>query len=305
MPTTSKKRRSNWRIPPKLNAKVSRHTINEQKVFITDKETGGELVSRWMVNLQKRRTTTGEGTTFGLATGSSPVLVYENLVKAYNNGDFTTENLNTINLDEYANLEAGHKETYKQFMKKNLFDDIKLPESQFHIFGSNPHSNDEEDEEIQRINELLKTYPRHLQLLGIGPNGHIGFNEPGKTLTVDTGARVVKLAIATCEANSRFFDNDINAVPTHARTLGIADILAADSIVILAWGEAKARAIQKAITGPVDSLLPASFLQRHKNVAWVIDKEAASILFGKGMRITRSMARMNLYLQKQIPQANQ
>ena len=143
---------------------------------------------------------------------------------------------------------------------------------------------------LQRLRQLLKDKPRQFQLLGIGENGHIGFNEPNEKLAADTPARIVELTDSTRQANASHFGGDITKVPTHARTIGPKDILEAERVVVLAWGKKKGAAIASGITGPIDPQLPASLLQTHPNVVWVMDKEAAAPLFNQSGRVTRKMA---------------
>ncbi|MTI13779.1 glucosamine-6-phosphate deaminase [Sansalvadorimonas verongulae] len=283
------KRQTWWTIPKELKNKAFACQFNKQHVIVVDKEKGGALVAQWMIDQLNEREARNLPTTFGLATGSSPIPVYENLVKAFREQKFKTDNLSTINLDEYIGLEPGDSNSYKQFMRQHLIADLELTDDQFHIFDSQAQS--ENDPEIQRLQKLLTQNPRHFQLLGIGENGHIGFNEPDDTLSAETPTRIVKLTESTRKANAPYFGGDTTKVPTHARTLGPKDILHAERIVVLAWGEKKKAAIANSILGPIKPQVPASLLQKHLNVVWVMDAEAAATLFKQGGRVTREMAR--------------
>ena len=266
-------------LPEQFAERVEQKIINGQTVYITDKETGAEMVSHWMVALLSARNDLEKPTHFGLATGSTPLPVYAKLIESSQAGDANFSRTHTINLDEYLGIK-GHLESYRQFMKRELVDHINLPPAHFHIFESVPSKKQQDiKREIKRIKDALNRYPIHLQLLGIGINGHIGFNEPGSTK--DSTVRKVQLDEDTRKANARFFDENLDEVPQYALTLGIADILKAQAIVTMAWGAAKANAVYSAITQPPSPKTPASFLQDHPKAVWVIDKEAASLLLNQ------------------------
>ena len=279
-------------IPQNLADQATVYTINNQKVILTDQNTGSRLVSLWMIDLLNQNSQVHQATTFGLATGSAPVAVYKYLSEAYKAGQFTTEALSTVNLDEYIGLPANDPQSYRAFMRHHLINNIDLPESRFHIFTGAPISYVQteygsQDQEIKRFEEVLKENPRDIQLLGIGTNGHIAFNEPADNLTAETPSHIVELAESTRQSNSVYFQGEINQVPTHARTLGMKEILAAEKIVMLAWGSRKATAVVEGILGPVTPQLPASFLQTHPNVVWVVDQEAASLLLERASEENR------------------
>ena len=275
-----------WNIPQDLAHRATVYTINNQNVVLTDQDTGSQLVSRWMINLINQNAEKEQPTTFGLATGSAPVLVYKYLADAYEAGQFTTDMLSTINLDEYIGLPENAPESYREFMRHHLITRLGLPDQRFHIFSTAPVSyiqteRGPEDQEIERFGAVVRENPRHIQLLGIGTNGHIAFNEPSDGLTENTSSHIVELAESTRISNAVNFQGDTNKVPTHARTLGMKEILEAERIVILAWGSKKAAVVADGILRPVTSQLPASFLQTHPNVVWVADQEAASLLLEK------------------------
>lgn len=204
--------------------------------------------------------------TFGLATGSTPLSTYQHLVAS--NIDFSKTV--TINLDEYVGLAYDHEQSYHYFMQTNLFATKKFAKS-FIPDGMNANL----EQAIKNYDGILANNPIDLQILGIGENGHIGFNEPGTSF--DSHTHIVDLTPSTIKANARFFEN-ITDVPTQAITMGIADIMAAKQIVLLAFGRQKAQAVKAMIEGPITETVPASVLQKHVNVVVIIDDDAASLL---------------------------
>lgn len=211
----------------------------------------------------------GQIKTLGLATGSTPLQLYALMREA----KLDVSDVTTVNLDEYIGLDANDPQSYHYYMQKELFDALNFKAS----YIPNGVAEDLEAE-CERYEQILAENPVDLQILGLGTNGHIGFNEPGTPFTAKT--HVVKLAEATIEANKRFFEK-VEDVPTHAISMGIASIMAAKQIVLLAFGESKADAVQKMIEGPVTEDLPASVLQTHDNVTIILDEAAASKLSKK------------------------
>ena len=203
---------------------------------------------------------------FGLATGSTPETLYELLRES--DLDFT--NTVSINLDEYLGLDPTHSQSYNYFMKEKLFD-AKPFKANYLPDGSNSNG----EEESAKYEEVLANNPIDLQILGIGTNGHIGFNEPGSAF--DSITRVVDLVEETIDANARFFESK-DDVPTQAISMGIGSILKAKKIILFAYGENKADAIQKMIEETPSTDLPASALQNHKDVTIIMDEAAASKL---------------------------
>jgi glucosamine-6-phosphate deaminase len=208
-------------------------------------------------------------TIFGLATGSTPVDLYEYLTAS----DLDFSQATALNLDEYYGLAADHPQSYAYFMQEHLFNQKPFKET----FIPNGLATDVAAEEA-RYNEVIASHPIDLQILGIGQNGHIGFNEPGASRDVET--HLVELAPSTIEANARFFD-EIEDVPTKAYSMGLASILKSKKIMLLAFGEEKADAVKAMVEGPVTPNLPASILQEHDNVIVLIDDAAGSKLLGK------------------------
>lgn len=209
----------------------------------------------------------------GLATGSTPIGLYKCMIADYKAGAVSYKNMTSINLDEYVGLPVTHPESYRSFMNRNLFDhiDIKL---------ENTHVPDGLAEDLQKAADeytaFAAAHPIDVQILGIGANGHIGFNEPGTPF--DSHTHVVTLKEGTRRDNARFFDNDISLVPTHAVTLGMQDIMNAKAVILLASGAGKADAVAKMIKGPVSTDCPASILQTHPNVLVVTDEAAGYYL---------------------------
>jgi len=209
----------------------------------------------------------------GLATGGTPLGCYRELIRMHREEGLSFSKVTTFNLDEYVGLPPSHPQSYHYYMFHNLFDHVDVRRENVHI----PDGMAEDlDEECRRYEEAIKEAGGiDLQLLGIGRNGHIGFNEPGSPF--DSRTRVVKLSEQTRKDNARFF-NSIDEVPTHAITMGIGTIMEARRIILIASGEAKAEAIAKAVKGPKTVDVPASALQDHPDCLFIIDKEAASLL---------------------------
>ncbi len=209
----------------------------------------------------------------GLATGSTPLGMYKEIIDSFNAGEVDLSNVTTFNLDEYCGLFPEHPQSYNYYMHTNLFkhvnidpDKINLPNGMAKDFNEECRSY---DEKIRRVGGI------DLQVLGIGVNGHIGFNEPGTDYGSET--QIVKLAKETIEANSRFFEN-VGDVPTTAISMGLKSIMRSKRILLLASGNNKASAIFNTIKGPVDPQVPASILQLHPDVIIVLDREAADLL---------------------------
>ncbi|WP_298193572.1 glucosamine-6-phosphate deaminase [uncultured Streptococcus sp.] len=204
--------------------------------------------------------------TLGLATGSTPLAFYDEIRKS----DLDFSDMTSVNLDEYVGLAADNDQSYHHFMQENLFRAKSFKES----FLPNGLASDLQ-EETRRYDQVIAEHPIDFQILGIGHNGHIGFNEPGTSFDVTT--HVVNLAEDTIKANSRFFDS-IDDVPKQAISMGIQSIMQSKMIVLMAYGQGKADAIKQMIEGPVTEDLPASVLQKHPNVVVIVDEAAASAL---------------------------
>lgn len=212
-------------------------------------------------------------TILGLATGSTPIGLYAELVKDYKAGLISFKDIQSFNLDEYRGLDGEHEQSYRYFMNQNLFDHVDIDKACTHVpDGSNPDSDAACAEYEQGI---LDAGGVDLQLLGLGHNGHVGFNEPADYFPVDT--HIVDLTESTIQANSRLFDS-IDEVPRQAYTMGIGTIMKAGSILVVANGTDKAQIVADAFTGPVIPQVPASVLQLHPRVTVIVDAKAGSII---------------------------
>lgn len=209
----------------------------------------------------------------GLATGSSPIGTYKQLIDWYNKGDLDFSEIRSVNLDEYKGLDTSNPQSYAHFMRHNLFDSVNIKPENTNI----PNGLETDiEKECTRYNNIIKSLGGiDLQLLGIGNNGHIGFNEPGEAFEKET--HCVKLTENTIQANARFFSS-VGEVPTHAYSTGIKNIMQARSILLIASGEAKAEAMYQALFGPITPTVPASILQLHNNVSIVADEAALSLI---------------------------
>ncbi|MGE8204551.1 glucosamine-6-phosphate deaminase [Heyndrickxia sp. NPDC080065] len=204
--------------------------------------------------------------TLGLATGGTPLPFY----KIFRDSQVDVSNVSTVNLDEYVGLKDEDENSYHYYMNKELFSHLNFKQS----FLPNGMA-DVLEAECLHYESILQKHPVDVQILGIGSNGHIGFNEPGTPF--DSLTHVVELTESTREANKRFFDNEED-VPTHAISMGIQSILAAKKIILLAFGDNKADAVKHMLEGKVDESCPASILQKHPNVVVLADTKAASML---------------------------
>lgn len=208
----------------------------------------------------------------GLATGSTPVGLYKELIEDHQQNGTSYKDIHTVNLDEYIGLPQEDKNSYFTFMYEHLFKYLEIPKEHTHI-----PSGDTEDhaKECKRYEEIIESLGQvDLQILGIGSNGHIGFNEPGTPFTGDT--HIIDLKESTRQANARFFES-IDEVPTQAITMGIGTIMKSKEILLLASGNAKAEAIHGMIHGEMTEELPASILQSHPHVTLIVDKDAYSL----------------------------
>lgn len=210
----------------------------------------------------------------GLPTGSSPEGMYANLVEAYRQGRVSFRNVITFNMDEYVGIPEEHPESYHSFMKRNLFDHIDCPQQNIHILNGN--ANDLEAECAAYEDAIRKAGGIDLFIGGIGPDGHIAFNEPGSSLASRT--RIKSLTTDTIIANSRFFDNDLTKVPRQALTVGVATVMDAREVMILVNGHHKARALQAAVEGPITQMWTVSAVQNHQHAIIVADEAACEEL---------------------------
>ena len=209
----------------------------------------------------------------GLATGSTPLGLYKKLIEKNKSNEISFKDVVTYNLDEYCDLPKDHEQSYYTFMNENLFKHIDIKKGNTHL----PKGEGNSETNAKNYEEALRNSKIDIQLLGIGSNGHIGFNEPGTDFNI--GVHEVQLTENTIKDNARFFENDISKVPKKAITMGVKNILDADTIVLVASGTNKANAIKSVMSGIVDKNVPASAINNHKGKVYIIvDKEAASKL---------------------------
>ncbi|MFA5259429.1 MAG: glucosamine-6-phosphate deaminase [Candidatus Pacearchaeota archaeon] len=209
----------------------------------------------------------------GLPTGETPVGMYKLLVKNYKNKKINFSKITCFNLDEYYPIKKENKNSYYSYMHKNFFDSVNVKSSNINILDSESKT---PKKDCLAYEKKIKKTPLDLQILGVGINGHIGFNEPGSKKSSKT--RVIDLTLDTRKRNSRFFKNK-SEVPTHALSMGISTILGAKKLILLANGKNKAEAIKHLVEGKPSCDWPVSFLRAHKNLVVILDKEAAGLLF--------------------------
>ena len=235
-------------------------------------EQSYEAMSRVAADIIGRMVASRPDSVLGLATGSTPIGLYEQLVCDYQQGKISFAEITSFNLDEYRGLAGDHVQSYRYFMNQHLFDHVDIDkERTFVPDGSDPDA----DHACNAYEEaILEAGGVDIQLHGLGHNGHIGFNEPADSFPVNT--HVVQLTESTIQANSRLFDS-IDEVPREAYTMGIGTIMRTRKILLVANGADKAPAVRDALFGPVQPGMPASILQLHPNVTVVLDAEAASL----------------------------
>ena len=230
-------------------------------------------MSRRAANILSAQVILKPDSVLGLATGSTPVGMYRQLVNWYEKRDIDFSQVHTVNLDEYLGLAPDHDQSYRYFMQQNLFDHINVRPENTNVpngLASDPEA------ECRRYNEVIAGLGGiDLQVLGMGHNGHIGFNEPEEAFELET--HVVDLTENTIQANARFFASK-DEVPRRAITMGIKAIMQARHILVVVSGEDKAEIVRRAFAGPVTPLVPASILQMHPHLSLVGDEAALSLL---------------------------
>lgn len=208
--------------------------------------------------------------TLGLATGGTPVGMYKELIDMHKNNSLDFSKVTTVNLDEYVGLSGEHDQSYRYFMDSNLFNHVNIRKE--YTYVPNGLAEDMLKECVNYDKRIEELGGIDVQVLGIGSNGHIGFNEPSDTLSL--GTHVTDLAESTIEANSRYFESK-EEVPTKALTMGLGAIMKAKKILLMVSGESKAEIMDKVVNGKITTQVPASFLQMHKDVVLIIDEDAA------------------------------
>ncbi|MFB7172703.1 glucosamine-6-phosphate deaminase [Streptomyces sp. NPDC056254] len=239
-------------------------------VIVPDAKAGGELIAEAMAALVRRK----PDALLGVATGSTPLPVYEALARKAGAGEVDVSAARICQLDEYVGLPAGHPESYRAVVLREVVEPLGLTEASF--MGPDGSAEDVAAACEAYDRALAEAGGVDLQLLGIGTDGHIGFNEPCSSLSSRT--RIKTLTHQTRVDNARFFDDDLEQVPHHVITQGIGTILDARHLVLLATGEGKAEAVAQTVEGPLSALVPASALQLHRHATVVVDEAAASKL---------------------------
>ena len=242
-------------------------------------EPSYEQLSRWAAEhvikrINEFNPTPDHKFVLGLPTGSSPIGMYRELVKANKEGRVSFKNVLTFNIDEYVNLPLYHPESYHSFMATNLFNHIDCPKENIHILNGNAKDLEAECRHYEEM--IAEAGGIDLFIGGIGPDGHIAFNEPGSSLNSRT--RQKTLTTDTIVANSRFFENDLNKVPKTALTVGVGTVMDAREVMILVNGHAKCRALQAAVEGSVNHMWTISALQMHQHGIIVADEAACDEL---------------------------
>lgn len=230
-----------------------------------------EEIGKAVANLIIEQVNEKPDSVLGFATGASPVPTYKSLIKAYNKGKVSFKDITTFNLDEYCDLPKDDKNSYYTFMHENLFNHIDVKKENVNFLNGNA---EDTDAECVRYDDLLTENKIDIQLLGVGRNGHIGFNEPSNKFT--KGSFKVRLSQSTIDANSIYFDE--NPMPHYALTMGTVSIMKSKQIILIATGRGKADAIDGLVNGDITPSCPASVLQFHPNAHIFLDKAAASLL---------------------------
>lgn len=258
-------------------------------------EPTADAMSRWAANyivnkIQKFDPTPDRPFVLGLPTGSSPIGTYQHLVRMHREGRVSFRNVVTFNMDEYIGLPETHPESYHYFMYHHLFQHIDIDPGNINILNGNA---EDLDAECTQYEEKIRRYGGiNLFLGGIGPDGHIAFNEPGSSLTSRT--RVKTLTYDTRKANSRFFDNDVNKVPKTALTVGVGTVMDAEEVLILISGYTKARALQQCVEFGVNHFWTVSMLQLHRHGIIVCDDDATMELKVGTVKYFKDVERENI-----------
>ena len=244
------------------------------KIF-SDPQTGSVFIAEEIAKCIKEKQASNEKCVLGLATGASPRLVYSELVRMHKEEGLSFKNVITFNLDEYYPIDNDALQSYNRYMKVQLFDHVDIDPSNIYIPNGEIEKEDIKQYCVEFEKKIEEAGGIDLQILGIGINGHIGFNEPGSSIHSRT--RLISLDNSTRIANSYEFAN-ISEVPRLAMTMGISTILNAKRIILMGWGQAKAAVVQKAVEGHVTEQIPASLLQQHNDTSFVLDEQAAAEL---------------------------
>lgn len=240
-------------------------------IISTDEESGSKIA----YEILKETLLKNEQAVLGLATGTTPLKLYQLMIDDYQKRNMSYKNIKTYNLDEYVGLDENHPQSYRYFMNKILFEHLDIDLNNTFV----PNGIGNQEVSVLEYDKLLKNLgPADIQILGIGSNGHIAFNEPGTDFNLMT--HVTELSKSTIKDNSRLFNN-INEVLTKAITMGIKSIMESKQIILMAFGKNKQEAIYQLLSGKIDNKFPASILNNHQNITVICDKEASSLLTEK------------------------
>lgn len=251
----------------------------------------GAWAAHYIVNqINTFKPTADKPFVLGLPTGSSPLIMYKQLIKLYQAGKVSFKHVVTFNMDEYVALPQIHPQSYHTFMHENFFNHVDMTPANINILNGNAP---DVDEECRRYEEKMAQYGKiHLFIGGVGQDGHIAFNEPGSSLSSRT--RIKTLTENTRIANSRFFDNDVNQVPKCALTIGVGTLMDAEEVLILVAGHSKALALQAAVEGSINHLWTVSILQTHPKAILVCDNASTEELKVKTLNYFKQMETANL-----------
>lgn len=258
-------------------------------------------VSRWAANyvaarINEAKPTAEKPFVLGCPTGSSPLGMYRELIKLNQAGKVSFKHVVTFNMDEYCGIPRDHAQSYYTFMWTNFFNQIDIPADQVNILNGNA---EDPEAECRRYEEKIASYGGiDLFLGGVGPDGHIAFNEPGSSLSSRT--RMKTLTQDTVIANSRFFDNDVNLVPKTALTVGVGTICDAKSVLLIVNGHNKARALKAGVEGAVSQMWTISALQMHRKAIIVADEDACAELKVQTYKYFKDIESANLNPDSQL-----
>ncbi len=241
------------------------------KVIVLDNPV---QISEAAADIIIRQVNNKHGSVLGFATGASPVETYKRIIEAYEKDEVSLKYITTFNLDEYVGLDRENVNSYFYFMKDNLFGKTDVDFDRVNFLSGTAENAEEECERYSA--RIRESGGIDIQILGIGTNGHIGFNEPGDKFA--DGPFAVKLTQSTIDSNRKYFEAVGDTMPEYALTMGIGDIMRSRKIILIATGESKAKAVKALVEGEVTPSCPASILQLHRDVTVFLDKESASLL---------------------------
>ena len=257
-------------------------------------EAGSWAATYIIDKIKKANPTSKNPFVLGLPTGSSPLPVYKEFIRRHKSGEISFKNVVTFNMDEYVGLAENHTESYHYFMHDNLFNHIDIPKENINILNGNAKDLEKECADYEK--RIEQAGGIDLFLGGIGPDGHIAFNEPGSSLTSRT--RIKTLSYDTILANSRFFAGDIKKVPTQALTVGVGTVMDAKEVLIIVLGYNKARAVRETVEGGISHMWTVSMLQMHQKAIFVCDEAATMELQVETVKYFNNLENVN---QQNLP----